>query len=99
MPYFKWHPLFECQHIPQRTEEERKLQERVLKLKEEGQKKKKEKEKQRKKFQFPYYDQLTNTHCTKAYADYKYIGALTHLRTCAFRHGPGNEKRLQEYLK
>ena len=59
----KFHPLYECQHVPQRTETDRKLLERVKKLKTEGAKIKKQEDtgKMKMKFQCAIFDLLTNT--------------------------------------
>ena len=92
MSVFKFHPLYDCQYIPQRTEEDRKLLDRVKKLKAEGAKIKKEKDKKKMKFQCPFFDPLTNTRCSKTYATFRYIGATQHLISCPFRDGPGNAK-------
>ena len=96
---FKWHPLYECQHVPVRTEEDRKLQEEVKKLKLEGRRIKKEKDKERMKFECPYVDPVTSQPCGRTYATYRYSGALKHLRTCSLRAAPGNAERMREYIK
>ena len=77
MSVFKWHPLYECKHIPAKTMEQRELEEKVAALKEEGARIKKEKTKERAKFECPYIDPLTNARCPKTYASYKNKGVLT----------------------
>ena len=99
MSVFKWHPLYECKHIPAKTMEQRELEEKVAALKEEGARIKKEKAKERAKFECPCIDPLTNARCPKTYASYKYKGVLTHLRTCSLRPFPGNQERILTYIR
>ena len=98
MSVFKWHPLYECQHVPERSESDRKLFEQVKKLKAEGKKIKAEKDKKKMKFECPYFDPLTSNPCGTTYSTYRYPGAIKHLRTCSFKDGPGNQARLKAYL-
>ena len=99
MSIFKWHPLYVCKFIPERTDEQRKLDSRVMAFKEQGAKLKKERQKARVKFRCPYIDPLTNTQCSQTYATIKYPGVLKHLRLCSLRAFQGNEKRLQDYVR
>ena len=99
MSFFKWHPLYECKHVPQRTEAQNKLDLAVRLYKAEGKKVKIQKDKKRMKFCCPYVDPVNGKQCTQTYATYKYIGAIKHLRVCSLRSAPGNDQRLQDYLK
>ena len=92
-------PLYACKFIPERTDEQRKLDAQVKAFKEKGAKLKKERQKARVKFRCPYIDPLTNTQCSQTYATIKYPGVLKHLRLCSLRAFQGNEKRSQDYVR
>ena len=66
MSIFKWHPLYACKFIPERTDEQRNFDAQVMAFKEKGAKLKKERQKARVKFRCPYIDPLTNSQILNA---------------------------------